>query len=370
MPSRSPIGRQAVFWIAFVGLVAAFVYLFKGILFPFVLGMTIAYFLDPLVDRLERTRLPRPLLSALVLAAFFGAGVAVLLIIVPPLQAQLVALVRAIPDLVTWLKEHLAVQLQRFEGQIPPAEMQELSAVAKGYAADAVKWLGSVVAGLWTGGLAIVNLVSLVIVTPVVAFYLLSDWDRIVARVDGLLPRDHAPVIRRQVREMDEIIAAFVRGVGSVALFFAAYYGIALSLVGLDYGLVVGIGAGLITFIPFVGSVLGFSVAVVLALFQFESWTPVAMVAGVFVVGQLLESNVITPKLVGERIGLHPVWVMFALLGGGLLFGFVGVLLAVPAAAVIGVLVRFAIGQYLEGPFYKGTGGGAGGGPAGPRHER
>jgi predicted PurR-regulated permease PerM len=246
--------------------------------------------------------------------------------------------------------------LQRLQGQLPAAEVQDLGAVAKSYAGDAAKWVAGLLTRIWTGGLAIVNLVSLVVVTPVVAFYLLNDWDRIVARIDGLLPRDHAPVIREQVREMDEIISSFVRGVASVAVILAVFYGVSLSAIGLTYGLVVGIGAGLISFIPYAGAIIGLAVALALALFQFESWTPVALVAAVFVVGQLLESNVITPRLVGERIGLHPVWVMFALLGGGLLFGFLGVLLAVPAAAVIGVLVRFAIAQYRQSPLYRGSG--------------
>jgi predicted PurR-regulated permease PerM len=358
MTQAPPIrGRtQAMFWIGFVAFVAAFVYLFKGILLPFVAAMAIAYALDPLVDRLERSGIPRSVLCVLVIAGFFGIGVAAIVLLVPVLYGQLLHLINAMPDLLAWLRETLLPWLQRLQGQLPAAEVQDLGAVAKSYAGDAAKWVAGLLTRIWTGGLAIVNLVSLVVVTPVVAFYLLNDWDRIVARIDGLLPRDHAPVIREQVREMDEIISSFVRGVASVAVILAVFYGVSLSAIGLTYGLVVGIGAGLISFIPYAGAIVGLAVALALALFQFESWTPVALVAAVFVVGQLLESNVITPRLVGERIGLHPVWVMFALLGGGLLFGFLGVLLAVPAAAVIGVLVRFAIAQYRQSPLYRGSG--------------
>jgi predicted PurR-regulated permease PerM len=358
MSAPAPIrGRtQAIFWIGFVALVVAFVYLFKGVLLPFVAGMAIAYALDPLVDRLERTGIPRAALCVLVIAGFFGIGVAAIVLVVPVLYGQLLHLINTMPDLVAWLRETLLPWLQRLQGQLPAGEAQDLGAVAKSYAGDAAKWMAGLLARVWTGGLAIVNLVSLVVVTPVVAFYLLNDWDRIVARINDLLPHDHAGVIREQVREMDQIISAFVRGAASVAIVLAVFYGVSLSAIGLNYGLVVGIGAGLISFIPFVGAIAGVAVALALALFQFDSWTPIAMVAAVFIVGQMLESNVLTPRLVGERIGLHPVWVVFALLGGGLLFGFLGVLLAVPAAAVIGVLVRFAIAQYRQSPLYRGSG--------------
>jgi len=201
---------------------------------------------------------------------------------------------------------------------------------------------------------------SLIVITPVVAFYLLRDWDRIVERFDSYLPRDAAPTIREQMRAIDTTIAGFVRGQATVCLALAVWYGAALTVVGLKSGLLVGLGAGAISFIPYLGAATGLAVAVAIAWVQFASWPMVAVVAVVFVVGQLAESYVLTPRLVGDRIGLHPVWIIFALLAGGALFGFTGVLLAVPVAAVIGVLIRFGLKRYLASPLYTGHRGGGG----------
>ena len=205
--------------------------------------------------------------------------------------------------------------------------------------------------------MAFANLISLLVITPVVAFYLLRDWDRLIARIDTWLPRDHAETIRERVREVDRTLAGFLRGQGTVCLILGLFYAIALSIAGLDFGLVVGLVAGLLSFIPYVGAIIGLVLSVGLALLQFDDWLRVAIVAGIFFVGQAVEGNFLTPKLVGESVGLHPVWIIFGLLAGGALFGFVGVLLAVPAAAVIGVGVRFALDRYLQSPYYRGGGG-------------
>jgi len=347
--------RKFLFWLAAAALFLGFLYLVRGILLPFVLGLGIAYAFDPLADRLERRGVPRAAASALILAGVFAVAVAALVLLVPLLQDQLVLLAQQIPEFVAWLREQTAEWAESLRGQIAPQDVAQLQDAAKGYAGEVVAWLGSVLSNLWSSGLAFVNIVSLVLVTPVVAFYLLRDWDRLIARVDSWLPRDAAPVIRAQAREIDRLISEYVRGVASVCLILAVFYGGLLTLAGLDYGLVVGVFAGLISFIPFVGAALGFVVSVALAMFQFPDWLSVAFVAGIFIAGQLLESNVVTPRLVGERIGLHPVWVLFALFAGGILFGFVGVLLAVPAAAAIGVLTRYALERYLESPIYLGT---------------
>ena len=199
-----------------------------------------------------------------------------------------------------------------------------------------------------SGGLALFKLASLLIITPVVSFYLLRDWDRIIAHMNSLLPPGHASTIRGLTAEIDDTIAGFVRGQANVCLILGFYYGIALSLAGLESGLLVGFGAGLISFIPYVGASVGLVVGVAIAIAQFSDWLPVFLVAVIFIVGQVAESYVLTPKLVGDRVGLHPVWIIFALLAGGALFDFTGVLLAVPAAAVIGVLARFGQARYLE----------------------
>jgi predicted PurR-regulated permease PerM len=223
--------------------------------------------------------------------------------------------------------------------------------VASG-ATDLASWAARLVQGLLTSGIALANLLSLIFVTPIVAFFLLRDWDRIVALVDSWLPRQHLAVIREQARLVDATLSGFVRGQLLVCLGVGIYYAAALTFIRLEFGLILGLLAGILTFIPYVGFATGFVLAMGLALVQFGTLSGLLWVLGVFAVGQVLESNVLAPKLVGERVHLHPVWVIFALLAFGTIFGFLGVLLALPAAAVIGVLVRFALSRYLASPLY------------------
>jgi predicted PurR-regulated permease PerM len=205
---------------------------------------------------------------------------------------------------------------------------------------------------------SLLNIVVLLVVAPVVAVYLLYDWDHMIARIDHLLPRDHAPVIRRLAGEIDATLASFIRGMGTVCLILGTYYAVALMLVGLQFGLVVGAVAGLVTFIPYVGALLGGALALGLALFQFwGDWLSIALVAGIFASGQVIEGNFLTPRLVGSSVGLHPVWLIFALSAFGTLFGFVGMLVAVPVAAALGVIARFAISEYQSGRLYRGLDG-------------
>jgi predicted PurR-regulated permease PerM len=212
--------------------------------------------------------------------------------------------------------------------------------------------MGSLVAG----GLAIFDIIATLVLTPVVAFYMLRDWDNMVAKVDSWLPRRFAGTIRQLGHDADHSIAGYLRGQALVCMILGAFYAVSLALVGLEFGLVIGIVAGVITFLPYVGSLVGGVLAIGMALAQFPpDWVSVAIVAGIFVFGQAVEGNYLSPKLVGDRVGLHPVWIMFALLAGGSLFGFVGILIAVPTAAVVGVIVRHLIGRYRESAIYRGS---------------
>jgi predicted PurR-regulated permease PerM len=249
----------------------------------------------------------------------------------------------------------LAPLKETLSERIPSEKLQELSDVSKSYGTTIVKWLGSLLGGIWKGGLALFNVLSLILITPVVSYYLLRDWDKIVAKVDSWLPRDYAPAIRSVVKDIDITIAGFVRGQGTVCLFLAVFYGVGLTIVGLDFGLVVGITTGLISFIPYFGMLVGMATALAIAIVQFGEVVPVVLVLIVFGAGQIIESMFLTPKLVGEKVGLQAVWVIFALMVGGATVGFTGVLLAVPVAATIGVLVRFFLAQYLASPLYSGS---------------
>jgi predicted PurR-regulated permease PerM len=328
------------------------VYLLSAILLPFVAGSAIAYFLDPVVRWLERRRVPRTIATVLVLALFAAAVVLILALLVPLVQIQAAQLARRVPSLVADARQRLDQLMQLAQQQLAPEDVAKLRDALGSSIGDLAGWVARLIQGLLTGGLALANLLSLVFVTPVVAFFLLRDWERIVSRVDSWLPRAELATIREQARLVDATLAGFVRGQLLVCLCVGIYYAAALSLVRLDFGLIIGTLAGILTFIPYVGFATGFTLALSLALIQFGTSSGLLKVIGVFALGQVLESNVLGPKLVGERIHLHPVWVIFALLAFGSVFGFLGVLLALPAAAVIGVLMRFALGRYLVSPLY------------------
>jgi predicted PurR-regulated permease PerM len=233
--------------------------------------------------------------------------------------------------------------------------MHDLQSEATQWAGKGLAVAGGIAGALAERGVAIINLLGLLFITPVVTFYMLRDWEKLVASIDGALPLDHADTIRKLTTESNAAIAGFMRGQALVCLSLGTFYGIGLTLVGLQFGLVIGLIAGAISFIPFVGTFVGGVMALGMALAQFPpDWIGVVKVAAVFVVGQMLEGNFLSPKLVGDRVGLHPVWIMFALLAGGSLFGFTGVLIAVPVAAILGVVARHFIARYRDSDLYRG----------------
>lgn len=350
--------KRTAFWIGGFAVFAVLLILLHSMLLPFVAGMAVAYFLDPVADRLEKWGASRTLATCLILASFFLAVIAVFLLLFPLLQGQVVAFVARIPEYIDWIRDLAEPVLQRLQAKLTEADIEKLRSAAGTFAGDAIQWITGLLKNMWSSGKAIFNVLSLVVITPLVSFYLLRDWDKIVAHIDGLLPRDNAPTIRLQMKAIDDTLSSFVRGQASVCLLLAVYYATGLSFLGLDFGLIVGIGAGVISFIPYIGASIGLAVGVGIAIAQFADWVPVVQVAAVFIVGQVTESYVLSPKMVGERVGLHPVWLIFALLAGGALFGFTGVLLAVPVAAVIGVLIRFGTERYLDSRLYHGSGGG------------
>lgn len=340
--------RQA-FWLIFLAAFVLAIYVMRDVLLPFVAGMAVAYLLDPVVDRLERVKVGRTVATLLVLLAFFVLSIGTLLLLVPLLQAQIEEFARAAPGYMETIRNRLEPLLRDLA-----AGFDQNAALGKlpDLAGNALSWLGNLLGRLLSGGAWLVNVISILVITPIVSFYLLRDWDKMVAAVDGWLPRAQAGTIREQMQAVDRTLAAFVRGQGTVCLILGVFYAVGLSVAGLDFGLVIGLFAGLISFVPFVGSILGAILSVGLAMAQFDTWQPVAIIAAIFMVGQVIEGNFLTPNLVGDAVGLHPVWVIFALLAGGALFGFLGVLLAVPVAAVIGVLTRFALEHYLASPLH------------------
>ena len=347
--------RQRWFYIVALLLTVIALYLLRAVLLPFVAGAAVAYLLDPLCDRLQRLGLSRTLATTVVTLAFILFVVLLLLLLLPAVYHQIVNFLEDLPRIVNAVRARIEPYIQDLRRAVSRSDAQQIQQAAGDFAGRAVNWVLQAAAGLLTGGLALVNLLSLVFITPVVTFYLLRDWDRIVRHVDALLPREHAETIREQARLVNETLSGFVRGQATVCLLLGSFYAIALSAAGLNFGLVVGLVAGVLSFVPFVGTIFGFVASIGLAFAQFDEWHRIAIVAGIFFFGQFVEGNFLTPKLVGDRVRLHPVWVIFALLAGGALFGFVGVLLAVPVAASIGVLTRFAIGRYTQSPLYIGS---------------
>ncbi|HWK44384.1 MAG TPA: AI-2E family transporter [Stellaceae bacterium] len=343
---------RSAFWIGGLLLVAIFMWLLSGIMLPFVAGLAIAFFLDPMADRLERLRLPRSVAAFIVLLVFFMAVIAALVLLVPLIQAQVTQFIAQLPTYVQAVTAQANRLIDILNEQLNPDDVAKLREAASARAGDALSALGKVLTSVVTGGVAVANILSLVFITPIVAFFMLRDWDRLVARIDSWLPRQHLHTIREQALLIEETLSGFLRGQAMVCALLGIFYGLALTVIGLNFGLVIGLFTGFLIFIPFLGGLTGAVLSVGLAFAQFGDWHRPAVVAAVFVVGQGLEGNVLTPKLVGDSVHLHPVWIIFALLAFGALFGFVGVLLAVPLAAVIGVLMRFALKQYLTSPLY------------------
>lgn len=360
------VERQVQFWLVAALVFALLLWLLSGVLMPFAAGLALAYLLDPIATRLQRIGLSRLVASLLIVGIsgllIFSAVVALL----PLLIKQAAQFIERLPAYAAQLADLLGRYGDQISERVQPA-LEYLGIPALGAEGDAAlpktgdlvsqgaKWFGTLLTSLWQGGQALVGIVSLLVITPIVTFYLLLDWQRLIGTLDSLVPIQHRETVRGLARQIDAAMAGFIRGQSFVCLFLGLWYGLGFTLVGLNFGMLIGITAGVLSFIPYVGSLTGLIVSVAVALVQGPGWGLLGMVLAVQFAGQFIEGNILTPRFVGEAVGLHPVWVMFALLAFGSLFGFTGLILAVPIAAIIGVLTRFGIGQYKASPLYVGT---------------
>jgi predicted PurR-regulated permease PerM len=348
--------RDIVFWMAALAVAVALLWLLSPILLPFVLGMAIAYALDPLANQLSKRGVGRLFSAVLILGGFVVVLALLVLLIAPVLTRQVSALIDNAPTYALRLQGFVNDPNHPWLKRIVGANLTGADKSVGDLMNEAAGYLTGFLASLWVKGQALISIFSLLIITPVVALYLICDWDRMVAAVDRLVPVPKRETVRRLGREIDATIAAYVRGQTGVCLILGSYYAVGLSLAGLSFGLLIGVISGLISFIPYVGSLTALVLSIGVALAQFApDWTRIVIVAGIVLFGQFLEGNVLAPKLVGKSVGLHPVWLMFALFAFGYLFGFVGLLLAVPLAAGAGVLIRFAVARYLASPLYTGN---------------
>jgi len=348
-----PVKDQIKYWTIAASILLIFLWLLGDILLPFVLGAAIAYLLDPIVDRLERLGTGRVLGTILILMAAFFVLFFIFLLLIPLVIDQFRLLVAAVPDLVTSVQALVLNQI----ASISP-ESEALNSTVSNLSTMAQEKLGIIFGSVMASAISLIDVIMLMVITPVVAVYLLVDWDRILEKINELLPLDHASVVRSLASEIDSTLSAFVRGMIAVCLVLGIYYATALSLIGLEFGLIIGFIAGLVSFIPYVGALLGGVLAIGLALIQFwGDFELVALVVGVFIVGQIFEGNILTPKLVGNSVGLHPVSLILALSLFGAFFGFIGLLLAVPLAASAGVILRFFIKKYKMSRLFLGENG-------------
>ncbi len=350
----TPTSKKAWFWAIILFLGGVFLYSISSILLPFVVGMMVAYFLDPAADWLEKRNCSRLLATIILTLSFFTIVALITIALAPALYSQFMGLMAALPGYIEAMQSKMAPYVEQVMAYVyAQPEMEAQDALHQASASVFVA-LKDFILGLFASGGAVLNLFTLVFLTPVVTFYLLRDWDVMVEKVDNLLPREHASTIREQIHAINHTIAGYLRGQVNVCLVLAVYYVAALSGVGLKYAMLVGIFSGLISFIPFVGIFVSVTTALLIAHFQFDVWISFAWVVAIYGFGLILENNILVPKLIGDKVGLHPAWVIFGMLSGGALLGFVGILISVPLTAVIGVLARFAAEQYRESSFYKG----------------
>ncbi len=346
-----PFKGQGLFWlitaIVFIGLL----WLLNDVLAPFITGLAIAYMLNPFVSRLGKY-IPRSAASVCVLLVAAVLVSALVVVISPMIAHQASDFFNDLPGYVQRLQDFLTPYMDQFKQYFSPDDVKKIQEAASTHVGSVLQGTRDIVLRVWSGGLAVIDIVTFIVITPIVAFYGMRDWKTITDQMDDLLPRQSAATLREIFQEFDMRLSGFVRGQLLVCISLGAFYGILLSLVGLKFGLAIGVMAGILSFIPYVGSTFGFVSSVGVALVQYQGYDMACVVIGVFILGQLLEGNVLTPNLVGKRIGLHAVWVIFALMAGGKLLGFTGLLLAVPTAALIGVVIRHGLIWYKQSDAY------------------
>lgn len=344
---------QLFFWIAAVVLTALFLFTFNTILAPFIVGIVIAYLLNPIVIIFERKSLSRTIASIVILSTFLLVVLVLFAFLIPPLYREAVQFAESAPDYF----EQLLARLQPYIGmvgqEINTDDLEEnIGTVFRNNASNALNFSSNLFSGILSGGRAVIGTITFILITPLVSFFVMNEWPAITKWVDDLIPRHRYKEIKGLLWDIDKKIAGFVRGQMLVAASLGIVYALALTIAGLEFSVLIGLLAGLLSIIPLFGSIVGLLVSVIVAWFQSADITFVLIIAAIFLVGQVLEGNVITPKLLGGSVGMHPLWILFSIMAGSALFGIVGMMLAVPVAATLGVLTGFALKKYKESQYF------------------
>jgi len=341
------------YWLTLAVIVSLLIWILSPVLMPFVAAALLAYLGDPVVDRLEARKLPRTLAVSLVFVLIFSVIIVLPILLLPALEQQVSKLLAKLPQYADWFQVHVLSQLgQIVDNQQAGSSTDLVKSTLSKYWQQIGGFAKQILAALTHSGLAMLAFLANLVLIPVLTFYRRRDWDILVAKIHALLPRPYEPRISQIARESDAVLSEFLRGQLLVMIALAIIYALGLSLLGLDFALLIGLLAGLVSFVPYLGFIVGIGLAGAAAAFQFHDFQHVVGVLAVFAVGQTLEGMVLTPKLVGEKIGLHPVAVIFAVMAGGQLFGVFGVLLALPVAAVIVVLLRHVREFYTQSGMY------------------
>lgn len=346
------MNNKIIFW-SILGLVLIlFVNLVSNILLPFIVAVIFAFLLDPLADKLEKRKLSRNNATLIILFSFFLILAIVLTLVIPVIYGQITNLLAKFPEYVKLTNERVIPYLSEMLNKIAPDAVSTAKESVNDISKVAFSFLQKLLKNIWNSGLAIVNILSLLFVTPIVTYYILRDWDKMIEKIKNYLPVQSRETILEQVKQVDITLSAYLRGQINVCLILGFFYAIALSFAKLEFGFTIGILTGILSFIPYVGMMFGFTIGMILAFLQFDSIFSISIVAAIFLIGQFIEGNFITPKLVGDKVGLHPVWIIFSLMAGGTIFGFIGILIAIPVASVLGVLIKFVLQKYVSSSFY------------------
>jgi predicted PurR-regulated permease PerM len=334
--------------IIIVTILCLFIYLVRSILLPFIVAIIAAYFLNPAADKMQKLGLSRMLATIVITSSFFLVSLILTAMLAPVIYNQFITLLHTIPTYVTYVNEIIIPEFSKILEKIDPNALEKAKESIGDASGITLKFIGTIATNLLNSGIIALNLLSIILITPIVTFYMLNDWHKIVANVNSLIPVKYKKTVKTLALEIDRILAGYIRGQTQVCLIIGAFYAIGLTIAGLEFAIFIGLATGLLLFIPYVGMLVGFLVGMLVAFFQFADMGHLAIIAGIFLVGQILESVFITPNLVGNKVGLHPIWIMFGLLAGSAMFGFIGVLVAVPVTAVIGVLARFLTAKSID----------------------